>query len=103
MAKILVILTIILVCSLLAQAPIVTLNLEPRDPITLFENKIGFNSATSPVLTGSWDFTAGIVRIPISVTLPLTCQVGEIRLVFGASIPGQRLYVCETINGWVNY
>lgn len=50
-------------------------------------------------VTGTWDFSSGMFRVPNSTTLPATCTVGDQYMDTDAT-SGQRYYLCESTNTW---
>jgi hypothetical protein len=57
-------------------------------------------AANDIVVTGDWAFTAAILELPNSATLPGTCDVGDMYMDTDATT-GQRFYLCESANAWV--
>jgi hypothetical protein len=57
-------------------------------------------AANDIVLTGDWAFTAAVLELPNSATLPGTCDVGDMYMDSDGTA-GQKFYLCESADSWV--
>jgi len=57
------------------------------------------NIANDFAITGDYDIGSGVLQIPNSITLPATCEVGDVYFDTDAT-SGQRIYACESTNTW---
>ncbi|HEX9779979.1 MAG TPA: hypothetical protein VGB20_02050, partial [bacterium] len=56
---------------------------------------LAIDTTANLTLSGDWDFGAGLLQLPNAITLPITCEVGDV-YVDSDAVSGQQLYVCES-------
>lgn len=67
--------------------------------LSISGTSIAFDGTANLTMTGSYDIGGGSLEIPNSITLPGTCNVGQLYFDSDAT-SGQRLYACESTNTW---